>query len=201
VKKVSAILLSAGLGSRTGTFKPLMPWKNESFILKTWRSLREAQVFKDIVVVSGHQANLIGLQLPFAQVVRNDDYATGMMSSIQCGLKAVMDSVDAVLFAHVDQPHLEGEDYHKLYYAFQNCNRNLFRPVFQNEPGNPAIIGKKYFAEIMQQPPQDSGCSFLFKKYSIDVFPFDAKDGRFNIDFDTPESLNQYANGNLPKNT
>jgi molybdenum cofactor cytidylyltransferase len=192
MKKVSAIILSAGMGVRARALKPLLLWKEEeTFLAKVYRSLSETQVLGEILAVTGFEhkrveaeAKRLGLATVF-----NGDYEKGMHSSIRRGILSLKKSWDGVLIAHVDQPQMETEDFLGLVRAFASPEVTLARPAYRGRLGNPAIIGKEHLSEILSEPDRDFGCSYLFKRYPSHTLALEMPSARCLMDFDTPVDL------------
>ncbi|HUK56962.1 MAG TPA: nucleotidyltransferase family protein [Nitrospiria bacterium] len=186
MKPVSAILLAAGKGSRAGGFKPLLPWNGESFLSKVFRSMKEAGLFGEIVVVTGFRSDRIEAELRAigADAAFNPEFEKGMHRSIRRGLRALRPGWSGALIAHVDQPQLEPSDYAKIVRAFQNSARSLARPCFEGRPGTPAILGFEHLEEIEAEPDADRGCAYLFERHPRDVLSVEMDNPNCTKDFD-----------------
>lgn len=187
MRPVSAILLAAGKGSRTGTFKPFLQWSGETFVSKVFRSLREAGVFQEIIVATGFQSSRLTVELESIQAISayNPEFDKGIHSSIRAGLRALTPGWRGALIAHVDQPQLGPHDYTKIVRSFQNSTKALARPCFRGKPGNPAILGFEHLKEIEAEPEADHGCAYLFKRHPEDVLLVEMDDPKCTEDFDT----------------
>src|SRR5260370_22325874 len=87
---ISAILLAAGQATRFGQCKQLVPIDGKPLLQHALDNLRASNV-DHVVVVLGANAEEIREQIRFdnEQVVLNPDYAGGISTSIQTGLKAL----------------------------------------------------------------------------------------------------------------
>ena len=122
---IAAIVLAAGLSRRMGAFKLLLPWWERTVLEQVLTTLGAAGV-SEIVVVTGHRADEVTRALmdtsperplsPWARrrqdfgvrIVHNPNYHEGeMLSSIQAGLLALGEEVEAVLLCLGDQPQME----------------------------------------------------------------------------------------------
>jgi len=186
MKSVSAILLAAGKSSRAGRFKPLLPWNGERFISKVFRSMKEANVFREILVVTGFLSDLLlpELRTIGADAVFNPEFEKGMHRSIRLGLRSLRPGWSGALIAHVDQPQLESSDYARIVRAFQHSTKSLVRPCFKGRPGTPAILGFNYLEEIEAEPDADHGCAYLFERHPHDVLSVEMDNPGCTKDFD-----------------
>jgi molybdenum cofactor cytidylyltransferase len=187
MRPVSALLLAAGKGSRAGKFKPLLRWNGESFLSKVYRSMKEADVLREIVVVRGFQSNRLEAELQAigAYSVINPEFEMGMHRSIKIGLRALRPGWSGALIAHVDQPQLEPDDYAKIVRAFENSAQSLVRPCFKGRPGTPSILGFEHLDEIQAEPDADHGCGYLFLRHPETVLFVEMDDSKCTMDFDT----------------
>jgi CTP:molybdopterin cytidylyltransferase MocA len=184
---VSALLLAAGKGSRAGKFKPLLQWNGESFLSKVFRSMKEADVFREILVVTGFHSDRLQAELQTigAASVYNPEFEMGMHRSIKMGLCALRPGWNGALVAHVDQPQLEPGDYAKIVRAFENTNRSLVRPSFKGRTGTPAILGFEHLEEVLAEADADHGCAYLFPRYPDRVLIVEMDDSKCTMDFDS----------------
>lgn len=191
-KGVSAIILSAGMGTRAKALKPLLLWKEkETFLAKVYRSLLEAKAFQEIIAVTGFEkakvekeATKLGLTTTF-----NSNFQAGMHSSIRQGINSLKKSWEGVLICHVDQPQIEAEEYLGLFRVFQGPGITLARPAYKGRLGNPAIIGVEHLSEVLAEPDSDFGCAYLFKRHPAQSMALEMPSPRCLMDFDTPIDL------------
>ena len=106
--KISAILLAAGESRRMGDINKLhMPIDGLPLLRRSVETLLAAEL-GDIVVVLGHdrantQTLLKGLPV---NTVFNQDYESGQMTSVHCGLGSLRQAFEGVIIALGDQPAL-----------------------------------------------------------------------------------------------
>ena len=76
-----------------------------------------------------------------ASFVTNAGYQAGMLSSLQCGLRALPPDVDAVLFTPVDYPAMERETIARLIAAMHSDPAaNVVRPRVEGRNGHPVLF-------------------------------------------------------------
>jgi CTP:molybdopterin cytidylyltransferase MocA len=86
-----------------GSPKALLRYREETF-LDTLTALFATRCSPVIVVLGARAAEIRAGALRSATFVVNPDYARGMTTSLQCGLRAVPPDADGVLFTLVDHP-------------------------------------------------------------------------------------------------
>ncbi len=150
---IAGIILSAGASRRMGTPKALLPLDGETFLDRLIRLFSEVGIMP--IVVLGHQAHQIrsGIQRGAEPTfVMNPDPERGMLSSLQCGLEAVAQDADAVMFMPVDHPNLERSTLAKLIASFETNRNSVTIPTFQGRHGHPVLISRKLIVELLALP-------------------------------------------------
>jgi len=154
-RPVGAIVLAAGLSTRMGQSKVLMPWSgNKAIVEHIVEQLIRSRV-DHIVVVTGHEANRVKqLVKPLgAKVVYNRSYKTGeMLSSLKIGLHALPDHVTGALVVLGDQPRIQPRVVYQVLMAYAEGKGDIVAPRFQSRRGHPILIDRRYWSEIWSLP-------------------------------------------------
>ncbi len=144
-KTFDAILLTAGKSSRMGQDKALLKI-NGKFIINILISKLIKTVNKNVFVVLGHHSEIIknNIEQQFSDkinIIYNENYESGMYSSIKKGVSALSGENHFIL-QMIDQPFIEQELYTKIVNEY-NDQSPLLQPVFNDKKGHPIIINKK----------------------------------------------------------
>jgi len=154
-RPVGAVVLAAGLSTRMGQSKVLLPWSEKKTIIEhIVEQLMNAHI-EHIVVVTGHMAKEVKrLVTPLgAKVAFNRSYKTGeMLSSLKAGLRAMPDNVAASLVVLGDQPRIQPRTIYYILRAYSRGKGDLIAPSYQMRRGHPILIGKRYWNEILNLP-------------------------------------------------
>ncbi len=149
---IAAIVLAAGLSKRMGRFKLLLPWGERTVIGQVVGTLESAGVPR-IVVVTGHRADEVEAALAetAVRIAFNPDYASGeMLSSIQAGLRAVGEGVEAALLCLGDQPQIETATVQAVLAAGQETGRErIVIPSYRMRAGHPILLPAWLWPEII----------------------------------------------------
>ncbi len=192
---LSAIILAAGTSSRMGKVnKLLLALNDEAILVQTVKNILAAKPHECIVVL-GHESEEVRQQLrnyPLKFTV-NPDYATGMTSSIQCGIRAASD-VDGYMICLGDLPFITANDYQKIMTDFQqNYLKNkqtIALPFYEKQSGNPVIFSSFYRQQILaHQEPE--GCRNIVKANTKNILKINIKSNRILKDIDTPKAYEQ----------
>lgn len=188
--KVACILLCAGKSTRMSPDHKLLMKIDEHSILKRVALEITNSQFYEVIAITGYEAELIKEELKglALEVFQNNNFEAGMHSSIKEGLKHLSPEADYFAVCLADQPMLTHVDYNHLIDTVNaNLNFKLFRPVFNGQFGNPAIISKDYIPEIMGHEDSDKGCAYLFENHPKTTMKVPMSNQSTLIDVDTHE--------------
>ncbi len=154
-RRVTAVILAAGKSTRMGQNKLLLPWGAGTVLGQVVQAARQSDV-ADVLVVTGHQAEAVAAiaQAAGASTLHNSAVAQGgeMITSLQAALRQLPDDAAAVLVMLGDQPAVDHHTLNFLLHAYYQGQGDLFAPVYQGQRGNPVLIGRRYFAELLALP-------------------------------------------------
>ncbi len=182
---ISAIVLAAGQSKRFGDCKQLAVVNGKPLLQHVLDTLRESKV-DDVVVILGAYANEIRQQIEFRdeRIVVNPDYEKGMSTSIQAGLRAI-DS-EAAFIVLADQPFVSARTYDVLIDEYRRSRPAAVMPTFNGFRGNPVLIDKSLFPELMEIRG-DVGARAILARHEVAKVPVD--DRGVLLDVDTPADV------------
>ena len=182
-----AIVLAAGMSTRMGAHKLLLPLGQTTVIARVVDALARSAIERTFVVV-GHEGGRVAEALADRKVtiVTNPDYAKGMLSSVRAGLTALPDDCRAALIALGDQPRLSPALVDAMLHAFAASGKGLVVPVFEGARGHPLLFSTRYREEIMSSY-DDVGLKGLLVAHPEEVLELAANDASVLADLDTPE--------------
>ena len=189
---ISAIVPTAGLSSRMGQNKLLMPFGDKSLIEHAVDTLKASDV-DEIVVVLGHEADQVRSRLERRRVnfVHNPDYREGLSTSVRTGMSAVAKGADAIMIYLADQPLIQPDEISRLIQAFAEAKRagkSIVVPFFENRRGNPVILDASYRAMVLDIVG-DVGCRRIIRRYPEQVFAVQMQTDHVVRDVDTLEDF------------
>ena len=191
-RMITAIVPAAGLSSRMGQNKLLMRFGGKSLIERAVDTLIASGV-DELIVVLGHEANLVGSRLEGKRVrfVDNLDYRAGLSISVRAGMKAAPQDSDAMMIYLADQPLLESNEIRRLIEAFAEAKRagkSIVVPFFGNQRGNPVLLDASY-REIVLDIAGDAGFRSIIKRHPEQVLAVPMETDHVVRDVDTPEDF------------
>jgi len=190
----SAIILAAGLSQRMGTInKLLIPINGKPMVRRTVEQYIQAGI-KHIIVIVGHQQERIRTALKGLNninIVFNEAFNEGQITSIRCGLAAVSSQSHAVLVGLSDQPLLTANDIQDVIRAFfQQSSKSILVPYHGNKRGNPIVLSTEQ-ALSADHDGVRLGCRKLIDKHPEKVFCFQATHNHYTCDLDTTTDVVQ----------
>jgi molybdenum cofactor cytidylyltransferase len=184
---ICAIILAAGLSSRMGVQKLLLPFGGKTVIGHIVDQLLVSSI-DEIHVVVGHNADQIFAELSgrAISIVNNPDYKSGMLSSVRCGLKSLPEKCRFVMVVLGDQPSISTELIDQMLKSFAATEKDILVPLYQGKRGHPILFSVKYRDEIMMHY-DDMGLRGLMHEHSEEVFELEVPTASVLCDMDYPE--------------
>jgi molybdenum cofactor cytidylyltransferase len=147
---IAAVVLAAGMASRMGRQKLLLPVAGGRPLIRLSVERVLAAGLDDVVVVLGRDADAVGAALaglPVRTVV-NPRYAEGQSTSLRAGLDALPPETEAVVVALGDQPLPDHTLIGQLVSAFRASGRPIVVPRYRDGRGNPVLFAAGLFDEL-----------------------------------------------------
>ena len=195
--QIGALIVAAGMSSRTGDFKPMMNIGSISVAQRVVATLSQAGISK-IVMVTGYNATMLERHLSGNGIIflRNEHYATTQMfDSVKIGLDYLKDKCDKILFTPVDVPLFTSKTVRRLL----DSNALLAVPVCENVQGHPVLISNHLIPEILNDCGE-MGLRGAIDRCSADLRQVPVEDFGTIQDADTPEDFSkllEYHNSQL----
>lgn len=202
--RVTAIITAAGLSKRMGAQnKLLLPHGDGTLLGHVIETVKTAcATFPGMappLVVLGHEREKVAEAIAEHAVamIMNEDYETGMTSSIQAAVRHVAGS--AYLICLGDLPELKSEDVVAVIEAYKERHdpKAIIVPEYEGRRGHPVLIGAAWRGDILALPEGD-GCKALIKARSEHVRLLKRAGKGGIVDLDTPSDLNLLGSARLP---
>ena len=189
----AGLILAAGESRRMGSPKALLAYRDESF-LDTLIGLFAPRCAQVVVVLgAGAEAIRAAGRRP-AQFVVNSNWPAGMTTSLQCGLAALPNDVDGVLFTLVDHPAV----FPATVDALLAPGTALLRvPRYQGRRGHPIWFSRALIPEFLAIP-EDGAARDVVRRHIAETEFLDTDDPGVVADIDDPEAYRELVGQALP---
>lgn len=185
----AAIILAAGASTRLGRPKQLVEVEGESLLRRTTRLAIESGCSPVFVILGRDAASFLPeLGDLEATALINEEWQSGMASSLQVGLKAVLagNGLPNTMVLVCDQPQLDLALLQGLLTKHRSLRPSMTASQYGETLGVPAIFSKQIFGELLDLAG-DQGARKILMRHREDVSAVPFPGGGF--DLDTPEDL------------
>jgi molybdenum cofactor cytidylyltransferase len=190
--KIGAVVLAAGLSSRMGRAKQLLPWGERLMVRHVVDTLVAGGAdVGAVAVVVGHQADEVtaALQGSAAISVINPLYHDGsMLRSLQVGLAALTAlavPLGAALVALGDQPQVDIAIVRRVIAHWRSIGGNLVAPSFNHKRGHPILFARPVWQSVLAAQPVGSPREWLADR-ADQIAYLEIGDDAVLRDIDTP---------------
>ncbi len=188
-RKIGGLLLAAGGSSRLGRPKQLVRFRGKTLLRRAAETLIDSEC-DPVVVVIGAEAEIFAAEisgLPI-HVVENENWQTGMSSSIRSGLLKLIElepDLDAVVITLCDQPNVNAKNIDHLTAAFRQSDSAIIAAQYDGITGVPALFSGCVFDDLLTLTG-DKGARELIRSRE-DVCPIKMEEAA--LDVDSPKDL------------
>jgi molybdenum cofactor cytidylyltransferase len=185
--RIPALLMAAGMSTRMGRNKLLLPFNGHTVVAETCDRLLQSHVSK-IIVVLGNDQDKVFNELKDKRVVFviNPNYDLGMSTSLRSGVSYLPDDTKFFMVALGDQPLVSVSAYNALIGATCYTSHKIFIPTYGRERGNPTILSAEFIPEIMDTTG-DIGGRELVRRHPETVQEVPVINEGVIINMNTPE--------------
>lgn len=187
---IGILILAAGASIRLGQPKQLLHSRGKPLI----RQMAEVAIQSGchpIGIVLGAYTETIAPHLANLniKIIHNEQWQTGMASSIRCGLEemaAIVPELDAIVLMVCDQPFVTPNLIRHLINKHRTTNFPIVVSAYGEVLGVPALFHKTLFPEL-KTLQGDVGAKFIIRQYRSRVLSIPFVEGA--IDLDIPQDL------------
>lgn len=188
MERTGAVIAAAGLSSRMGDFKPLLPFGKLCIAGHLVEMLQKSGA-APIVIVTGYRGEelenaLKGMGVHF---VHNDSYASSeMLDSLKLGFSAIKNECAQILVMPVDVPAVTENTVRKI----MEVDSPIVRTRCGGKRGHPVKLKKHIVEEVMSYHGEDGLKGFMRAREDMiaEVFVYD--EGSF-LDADTKDEYRE----------
>jgi molybdenum cofactor cytidylyltransferase len=186
-----AIVLAAGGSSRLGAPKQLLTFRGETLVRRAAKAALKSVCDRVVVVVGNHAQQMRQEinDLPVL-VVENENWRSGISSSIRAGLEQIS-SQGGVVITLCDQPFMTAAVLNELIGTHRKTRRAIVASTYGATRGVPAFFAPELFNELASLT-KDEGARRIIASHPEKVATVEFPEGA--IDIDTPQDYEHLVN-------
>jgi molybdenum cofactor cytidylyltransferase len=189
--RVAGLILAAGESRRMGRPKALLELDGRTFLACGIELLCAARCAPVLVVDGAHRLD----EITGAEVVHNEAWQRGPLSSLQVGLRRALEvepDIDAVLVHHVERPRVRVDTLQTLLAALAREPEGIWQPTHLGRSGHPIVWPRSLFDELLALDPSHASARELLRgSAATRRRKLDVEDPGVLDNFDTPDDLEQ----------
>jgi molybdenum cofactor cytidylyltransferase len=193
---LAAVILSGGASERMGSPKALLPFQGRPFLEHLLEITKHPSIGVRRVVLGAH-AEPIEKEVLLAadEVVINNNWALGQLSSIQAALRSLPTGTEGILLCLVDHPLVTAGLVAELITKFEASRAPVVLPIYEGRRGHPVIFSAAVYDELLKAPA-DKGARAVVWAHATEVAEVLTDEEGCVLNLNDPDTL-QRATGRL----
>ena len=202
---LAAVILSGGSSSRMGSPKALLAYQGRPFLEHLLEITVHPKIGVRRIVLGAHaEAIAKNIVLDVDEIVINDDWEKGQLSSIQAAIRSLPGAglpatggiakdgaergTDGLLLCLIDHPLISGDLVDVLIEQFYATRAKIVLPKYEGRRGHPVIFPAALYDELLRAPA-DKGARAVVWAHAADVLEVPTNEEGCVLNLNDPETL------------
>jgi molybdenum cofactor cytidylyltransferase len=166
---LAAVILSGGSSSRMGSPKALLPYQGRPFLEHLLEVVTHPKIGVRRVVLGAHAEPIAKeVHLSGDEIVINDEWEKGQLSSIQAAIRSLPSGTDGMLLCLIDHPLISMTLVGELIDEFYAKRARILLPVYEGRRGHPVTFAASLYDELLRAP-MDKGARAVVWAHAEEV--------------------------------
>lgn len=188
---VSGVILAAGLSSRMGSPKQLLPYRDTTLLGHVLDVASRTSLGELVLVTSRPTGARAELQAhPTVRHVVNLHPTDGQSGSLKLGIAAVSADASGALILMSDQPGITVELINRMIEEFETTPMGALVPTYRGHRGSPVLLCQSFWP-LLSSLRGDTGARELLSEHPELVRTIEVEHLGNLRDIDTPEQYSQ----------
>jgi molybdenum cofactor cytidylyltransferase len=188
---LAAVILSGGASSRMGSPKALLAYQGRPFLEHLLTITAHPKISVRRVVLGAHAEPIAKtIALAADEIVINDDWEKGQISSIQAAIRSLPPATAGLLLCLIDHPLISGDLVNDLIEQFYVKRDKIVLPVYRGRRGHPVIFPASLYEELLRAS-QDKGARAVVWAHAGDVLEVPTNEEGCLLNLNDPETLHR----------
>jgi molybdenum cofactor cytidylyltransferase len=186
---LGAVILSGGASRRMGTPKALLPSQGGTFLEHLLKVTEHPRIgWRRVVLGADARAIAESVKLPVEEVVINENWEAGQLSSIQAGVRSLSAGTDGMLLCLIDHPFISRELVSSLVERFYVAGKPIVLPIYKGRRGHPVIFASRLYEELLSAP-LETGARAVVWAHSEEVCEMETSEEGCVLNLNDPDAL------------